>query len=868
SFYQQSENVYWVGTLGNGFNRLTINRADNTYEIEQFDYTDKMANLIVIGLLVDDTESPNLWISAHGGLYVFNIESRYLRKLNPSEGIQGLEFNEGAYLKDTSGSLYFGGVDGFNMINPNKFNQSSFNPPLRLSSYDIVCEDEGESCTEIKTMFERYAQCLLSTDACTKKIVEFPYDSVSFSLRFSALDYTIPEVNQYRYRLTDGSSSPWQELGTRNEITFSRLDSGNYELEIQGTNYVGRWSDNSLKLAFTVEKPWYLENYTLVSTLMFLMISLYFYAQNRRYKTRQQYRIERAIRKNEQNFKTVLWGSGDELWEWHLGSDTVERTNPIKHIAANKEDRIPFQDLLAIIHPEDVKLFENDMQALLQREIPYSETSFRIRSKKTDYLWVLARGRVVERNEDGTAKRVLGSLKDITALKATEDKLTLIAQAFENTKDAISVVDTNFTSIFNNKAFYDLTGLSMGEGINKQYLFSQHSNNYNMQSQVKTALQSFGKWEGEIWESRSNGEQFAMDLKIAVVEDTPEEMSNYICVFSDITYKKRSEEELVKLANIDSLTNLPNRSLFLDRLSHAIAYSKRNDAPFALLFVDLDNFKNINDTLGHTTGDKMLQTVAERLKSCVRDVDTVARLGGDEFTVILENIHNTNEVGVCANKILDKLSKPMQLDNSIELKTTSSIGIGMFPEHGLDQENILKNADLAMYSAKAKGKNNYQFFTEDMTSLAMERVSIEGKLREAIDNNELALYYQPKVYSVNCEVTGFEALVRWIHPEDGIISPAAFIPVAEETGLIIRLGAWILEEAIRQSKEWSLINPACARVAVNISAKQFMSEDLPAQIQSLLAKYDLEAKFIEIEITEGTLMENMQHTISTLHRLR
>ena len=209
----------------------------------------------------------------------------------------------------------------------------------------------------------------------------------------------------------------------------------------------------------------------------------------------------------------------------------------------------------------------------------------------------------------------------------------------------------------------------------------------------------------------------------------------------------------------------------------------------------------------------------------------------------------------------------MEIDGSM-LKTTPSIGIGMYPSHGNDREMLLKNADLAMYSAKEKGKNNYQFFTEDMTSLAMERISIENKLREAIESNQLTLFYQPKLYSVTGEVTGFEALVRWIHPEDGMISPGAFIPVAEETGLILSLGDWILEEAIRQAKEWSLIAPDNCQIAVNISAKQFMSDAFPERIAGLLEQYDLEPHFIELEITEGTLMENMNHTIASLRTLR
>ncbi|MFT5452397.1 MAG: diguanylate cyclase (GGDEF)-like protein, partial [Enterobacterales bacterium] len=366
---------------------------------------------------------------------------------------------------------------------------------------------------------------------------------------------------------------------------------------------------------------------------------------------------------------------------------------------------------------------------------------------------------------------------------------------------------------------------------------------------------------------RSNGDKFARELKIDKVMDDNQNVSNYICIFSDITYRKRSEEELRKLANFDSLTKLPNRSLFMDRLSHAIASAKRSSTMFALLFIDLDHFKTINDSLGHSIGDELLRKVAQRLVRCVREADTVARLGGDEFVIILENIHDADQVGACAEKIIRRMQKSIDVSGTV-LKTSPSIGIGIYPADGEDIETLIKNADIAMYSAKQKGRNNYQFFTAAMTSSAVERLNIENKLIEAIDKDQLELYYQPKVYSVTGELTGFEALIRWIHPEDGMISPASFIPVAEETGLILPMGDWILEQAISQAKKWSEINASCCSIAINLSARQFQQENLSEKVGDLLEKYQLDSKYIELEITEGTLMANMDHAISTLKTLR
>lgn len=868
AFYQR-ENHYWIGTTGNGLNLLVVNDfATADFEVTQFDDNPELANLVVNGVLVDDLDEYKVWISTHGGLIQFDPKTQYSRKLKLSEGLQSIEFNEAAQFKDSSGNLYFGGINGFNLIKPEQISQSDFQAPVRITDIRLSCATPSTECIDAESRFREYIKCDSLSDDCAEMSRNLPSDIQTISIEFASLDYTLPENNIYRYRLKQSNEPKWSDLGHTNRLTLSGLSSGSYVLEIQGTNFAGEWSPIYGELSFNVDQPWYYENYTLVILLLTIITAIYFFLEIRKLRQRERQRIEHAIRTNEENFKFALWGSGDEIWDWNILEDQISRTNPIQQIAFNDDSNsLSMPDAMNKIHPEDSSRVRREMRDIISGKQPFMESIFRFKSKGEGYLWVMCRARVVNRNENQHAVRALGSLKDITLMKATEDKLTLIAQAFENTKEGISVVNKDFVPIFSNKAFYDITGLDQLESINKQYFFAPESENHSLLNQVKAYLNNFNEWEGEIWEKRDAGDEFAMSLKIDNVHDASNNEEYFICVFSDITYKKRSEEELIRLANIDALTGLPNRSLFLDRLSHAIAYSRRNKTLFALLFIDLDNFKNINDTLGHSIGDKMLINISKRLKSCVRDVDTVARLGGDEFTVILENINTTNEVGVCANKILNRLSESMEIDGSL-LKTTPSIGIGMYPAHGSDREILLKNADLAMYSAKEKGKNNYQFFTEDMTSLAMERINIENKLREAIESDQLTLFYQPKLYSVTGEVTGFEALIRWMHPEDGMISPGAFIPVAEETGLILSLGDWIIEQAIKQAKEWSEIAPDHCQIAVNISAKQFMTDTFPDRIAELLDKYDLHPKYIELEITEGTLMENMHHTINALKKLR
>jgi len=601
---------------------------------------------------------------------------------------------------------------------------------------------------------------------------------------------------------------------------------------------------------------------TIVFTLAYIAFVRY------KVKNDRDSQIERAIKRSEANFKFALWGSGDEIWEWNLKTDQLVRSNTIKLIdSSGLPSDLCMDDIVKYIHPNDIEPVQSSISKLIKNEAPHFEQTFRLNTNTHGYLWALARGRVVERDLKGHAVRLMGSIKDITLIKATEDKLSLIAEAFENTKDGISILDPDFKSVLNNNAFYKITGCTIANSINKQYFFSEQSQNHDQYHQVKIALKNFGGWDGEIWEKNNKGEDFAIELKINTVRDANRTITHYICVISDITYRKKSDQELRQLANFDSLTELPNRSLFMDRLTHALAASKRNNLQFALLFIDLDNFKTINDSMGHSFGDQLLKKVAKRLRRCVRDSDTVARLGGDEFTIILENIKTADEVGICANKIIKRMSKSMEISGTVII-ISPSIGIGVYPDDGEDTDTLLKNADLAMYSAKEKGRNNYQFFNQEMTGSAIERINIENKLREAIDREQLELYYQPKVTADKGKLTGFEALIRWIHPEEGIISPAAFIPVAEETGLILPMGDWILEEAIRQAKEWSNINPNASVIAINLSARQFQQEGLSGLIERLLAKHELSPKYIELEITESTLMSNMAHTISTLTKLQ
>ena len=453
---------------------------------------------------------------------------------------------------------------------------------------------------------------------------------------------------------------------------------------------------------------------------------------------------------------------------------------------------------------------------------------------------------------------------DITGRISLDSKLQQAAQIFENTTEGVIVTDckANITAV--NPAFTQITGYPEEAvmGRNPRFLQSGKQDKAFFKG-LWEKLKQEKSWRGEIWNRRKNGEIYPAWLNITSIQDDKGEISQYVALFSDITSIKQSQSQLEHLAHHDSLTDLPNRLLFEDRLEHAITQAKRQKRHLAVLFLDLDRFKNINDSLGHSVGDALLVQVATRLHNLLRENDTAARLGGDEFTILLENLEDPNYTAVVANKILNYLKQPFEIFGR-KLHITASIGISLYPEDGKDVGNLTKNADAAMYQAKESGRNNYRFYTSELTQSAFERLLLESELRSAIKDQQLLLYYQPQ-FSVNSgKISGAEALLRWRHPRMGILPPALFIPLAEETGLIHEIGHWTLEHACKQTREWSQKGLFTGRMAVNLSVRQIMHTDLILRFEEIIAKTRCLPTQLQFEVTEGVFMGQKELSIPVL----
>lgn len=457
--------------------------------------------------------------------------------------------------------------------------------------------------------------------------------------------------------------------------------------------------------------------------------------------------------------------------------------------------------------------------------------------------------------------------RDEALLRSRKD-LNLARRVIEASLDGIMILDATNRVEFVNPAFTHMTGY-LSEDIIGQTPSVLKSGRHDDAFYVHMyqTLEKQDYWQGEIWNRRKNGEIYPEWLTINVIRDDTGEISQYAAIFSDITERKKTEERIKNLAYYDVLTGLPNRRLFTDRLQLAIANAHRHGQLMAIMFLDLDLFKRINDSLGHGIGDQVLVETAARLGHCLREGDTVARLGGDEFTILLPEIEHVEDAAKLAERIIAQVKQPFIIDDH-ELYITTSIGIGVYPDDGETVETLIKNADTAMYRAKDLGRNGFQLYTPAMNARSFERLSMEASLRHAVTRGEFRLAYQVKVNMETGRMSGVEALVRWHHPVMGLVSPADFIPLAEDMGVISDIGEWVLREACKQCKHWHDLGLPPVRIAVNVSALQFRETNVPEVVSRALRDTGLSPHFLELELTETVLMQRVDEVVVVLHELR
>ncbi len=471
---------------------------------------------------------------------------------------------------------------------------------------------------------------------------------------------------------------------------------------------------------------------------------------------------------------------------------------------------------------------------------------------------------------DGKAARLV-NLRDVTVQRETEQALALRDRAIESSSNGIVICDMaqeDYPVIYVNPAFERMTGYDKQEVLGRNCRFLQAGDNDQPGIQdIREAIDQQREGYAVLRNYRSDGSVFWNELYVSPVRDEEGAVTHFVGVQTDVTERKLFQAELAFQAGHDSLTRLPNRDTLLDRLEQAIAMARRQHGMLAVLFIDLDNFKVFNDSQGHLLGDRMLQIIADRLRAALRETDTIARFGGDEFVMLCPGLRHEEDALQIAETVVAAVSEPMDMEER-SLVITCSIGISVYPKDGEDVVELIKHADLAMYRAKEGGRNSCEFFTRSLNARAARRLTLNNDLRQALGRNEFRLVYQPQVSVPDGRVIGVEALLRWKHPELGEISPGSFIPIAEETGQIIAIGEWVLRTACGQMKSWLDEGVPRMRVAVNISARQFMAPGFADELQSILETTGLPADLLELELTETLIMEHADHVLHTLARIR
>ncbi len=845
--HESADRTIWVGTHS-GLNRM-LDYNDGEPRFRRYLRADGLANETVYGLLED--RARRLWISTNAGVSRLDPATGAVRNYGQQDGLQGPEFNGGAFAALPDGRLAFGGTEGINWFRPDQIEDLHYLAPLAFTEEQI-----GNQRRPI-------------TDPDGYRTLRIGSEDRVLMLAFAVMDFVAPNENRFSYRLR-GYDDDWIDLGTRHEVAFTNLAPGAYTLEVTGKHPERADAGPVLELAIDVTPLWWQTWWAKAAAAVLVVAMFLVWWVTRRRRLHNLRHQNEKMKLFSERLSSALWASRDGFWDWNLETDTMFLSGPEEFVGPGREARISTREWRELaVHPDDRARVEAALEEHITGQTEHYEAEYRVSTFSGRTAWILARGRAVRRDPQGRALQVAGTFRDVSQERLLDRDRRIAQEVIRSMREVVCVTDLQFRFVSVNEAFCRVTGYSMDDVAGRDAgLLDSEQHPPEFYQEIRQGLLLKGHWGGELWQRRKDGEQFLASLEANEVCDSSGQRLYWVAVLTDITDRKRAEQELRYLANYDTLTGLPNRTLLGERLAHSLIRARRLGNKVGVLFLDLDRFKHVNDSMGHAAGDRLLKAAAARIVTSVRESDTVARLGGDEFTVVLEDLKDIEEAERVARKLLVGFTQPLEIDGRHEVVISPSIGLSLYPEHGQVPTDLLKHADTAMYHAKDRGRNTYQVYTDAMDAQARLRASMAGQLHKALERNELSLVFQPKMMLSDQRITGAEALLRWHNPILGEISPVTFIPIAEETGLIVPIGEWVVQQACIQINRWTAAGLTDQKIAVNVSALQLFRGELARRLREILEAERVPASRIEIELTESMLMANPEQSIATLTQIK
>lgn len=784
----------------------------------------------------------NLYATSDKEVIVFDLNSGRSLSLNKDYGSQD-EYNLQSISK-VGDSILFGNSHGISILNNKILNDLTAHAKTPVVNIDEL---------KVFNQQEKVGGQFLTSHPNYLELLKLKYSDYPFTLTFSSPN---SQDVSFFYQL-EGLSENYVKAVDINAATYTNLSPGFYTLNIYARDNLTNTKGGIKSLNINVTPPWWL---SIQAKLVYFAVFVLITAVTIKAVFRRR-EVQKKIAQSEERLKLSLWGSGDEMWDWDIESGQIYRSNIWGSLDFPKDGhRSGEPDEESNIHVLDRERVKEALNSHFDGVTDHFEATYRVKGKDGTWIWILDRAKIVERDEDDLPLRMTGTIKNISTFKQTEEQLKLFERAIRNMSEGMFILDDKFYFVAVNDACCQLSLRPKEQFIGSELNFDLYPEHYS--TQIKQMLLKQGRWYNDVEAHRGDGTSFLMELTIDAIYSEQGVISHYVGVFSDITRRKTQEEELRKLTNNDVLTGLPNRSNMQVTLSNLV----KKDSHHTLMVIDLDNFKKINDSLGHQIGDELLVQVAKRIEQAIPKYTGLYRLGGDEFAILEDKFPDIGSGATMASRIIESFSTPFEIAGE-KLVIGLSIGIVLYPEDEQNEQALLRKADIAMYHAKSAGGNRYQFYSESLNKNAMRQLEIENLIREGLRKDYFQVHYQPKYDIKSNRLTGMEALVRLAHPERGLIPPGEFIPLAEETGLIVEIGDLVLKKACFAAQSWREQGLFNGRVAVNLSSHQFALPDLHQRIDTILTLTRLPAANLELEITEGTVIKEPEKAIKVMQQL-